>query len=250
MTPFAAGASRSSDTSRLRRFLAIDEREAFIERAQTSLGQLAIGLIALLAIAAHLGTWQAVLAVAAAMSAVIWTNSRAAILFSATWLMAFLEPALGGNDALERITAVVQREQLPETAALPLALGWLLLVIVEGSLLDIVKECSRCVHGRLLLDIVGGLVDDSSKVHRRGLLLDKRGVRQFRVGADGGLEVLGRRLAHSTEEVDCRDHGLVEGDTGVQHDAEPAFSGSPVVGEHRDRERARDRHSDGLLDAG
>ena len=130
MTPSAAGASRSSDTSRLRRFLAIDEREAWVARAQTRLGQLAIALIALLAIAAHLGTWQAVLAVAAAMSAVIWTNSRAAILFSATWLMAFAETGLGGNDTLDRITAVLHQEQLPDAAALPLALGWLLLVLL------------------------------------------------------------------------------------------------------------------------
>ena len=130
MTPSAAAASRSSDTSRLRRFLAIDEREAWVDRAQTPLGQLAIALIAVVAIAGHLGTWQAVLAVAAAMSAVIWTNSRAAILFSATWLMAFAETALGGNDTLDRITAVLHQEQLPDAAALPLALGWLLLVLL------------------------------------------------------------------------------------------------------------------------
>lgn len=74
MTPSAALTSRSSDTSRLRRFLAIDEREAWVARAQTPIGQLAMALIAVMANVAHLGTWQAVLAVAAAMSAVIWTN--------------------------------------------------------------------------------------------------------------------------------------------------------------------------------
>jgi ferric iron reductase protein FhuF len=133
MTPSAALTSRSADTSRLRRFLAIDEREALIARAQTPLGQLAIALIAVVAIAAHLGVWQAVLAAAAAMSAVIWTNSRAAILFSATWLMAFAQTASGGNDTLDRITAVLHQEQLPDAAALPLALGWLLLVLLGSA---------------------------------------------------------------------------------------------------------------------
>ena len=130
MTPSAAGASRSPDTSALRRFLAIDERESFIERAHTPLGRLAIAVISVVAIAGHLGTWQAVLLVAAAMSAVIWTNSRAAIVFSTTWLMAFVDTGLGGNDTLGRISAVVQQEQMSESAARAMAHGWLLMVLL------------------------------------------------------------------------------------------------------------------------
>ena len=133
MTPSAASASRSSDTSGLRRFLAIDERQAFIERANTPVGRVAMALLAALALAPHLGLWQAVLAVAAAMSAVIWTNSRAAILFSATWLTALLETALGGNDTLDRVAAVVRQEQLPDWAAAPVATGLVLLVVLGSA---------------------------------------------------------------------------------------------------------------------
>lgn len=132
MTP--ASAHRSSDTSRWRRWLAIDERETLIDLAQTATGRLIIALAAGLAIAPHLGGWQAVLAVAAAMSAVIWTDHRAAILFSATWVMAFLETGLGENDTLERITTVLHQEQMGEASAVPLATGGLWVVMIGAGL--------------------------------------------------------------------------------------------------------------------
>src|SRR5690348_7205628 len=76
--------------SRLRRFLAIDTRESFITLAQTKTGQSLIILTAMLAVAPDFGTWAAALAVGAAMTAAARPGLRDPILFSATWITAFI----------------------------------------------------------------------------------------------------------------------------------------------------------------
>ncbi|MDL2358493.1 MAG: hypothetical protein QFF03_24860, partial [Pseudomonadota bacterium] len=124
--PVAGG--KAPGGSRLRRFLAIDAREPFIAHAQRPLGQLLMSLLALLAVAPHLGNWPSVLAVCAAMAAALLPGRRAAILFAATWVTALLGTALGENDTLDNIAAVLAQDQLTDLSSVALATGFLVLL--------------------------------------------------------------------------------------------------------------------------
>jgi D-alanyl-lipoteichoic acid acyltransferase DltB (MBOAT superfamily) len=117
----------------LRQFLAIDAQEPFITPAQTTSGQLLIVLTATLALAPHLGNWAAALAAGAAMAAAIRPNLRGPILFAATWATAFIGTALGENDTLDNIVAVIQQEQVIDLSPVALATGFLLLFTIAVS---------------------------------------------------------------------------------------------------------------------
>jgi len=137
----------TTHVSRLRRFLAIDERDSFIAYAQTTPGRVLITVIALIAVAPQFGTLPAVMAVAAAMASVIWEKQRVLILFAATWASAFLNTALGEVDTLDNIRSVLIQEHLPESASSLLAIGFLFLffLAVAGILYRV-----RCAPHSLL----------------------------------------------------------------------------------------------------
>lgn len=132
MSAPAAADGTVSGGSRLRRFLAIDARDPFIARAPTPAGQVLIMVVALLALAPHLGTWPAAVAVGAAMAAAARPGWRAPILFGATWASAFLATAWGENDTLDGIVAVLEQEQGSGLAPAALATGFLLLLFAAS----------------------------------------------------------------------------------------------------------------------
>jgi hypothetical protein len=88
--------------------------------------------IAMLAVAPHLGGWMAVLAVGAAMAAAVWPGQRTAILFAATWAMAFLATSLGEVDTLERIAYVMEQDHVLHPPSAMLATGCLLVFAVAA----------------------------------------------------------------------------------------------------------------------
>ncbi|WBS00876.1 hypothetical protein OU994_21560 [Pseudoduganella sp. SL102] len=138
--PAVAG-GRTPAPSRLRSFLAIDAREPLIARAQAPAGQLLILVVALLAVAPHLGTWPAALAVGAAMAATARPGWRTPILFGATWTTAFLGTALGENDTLDSIVAVLETERGSGLSPLALAMGFLALLFLGA--IGILRHVAR-----------------------------------------------------------------------------------------------------------
>lgn len=143
----ASADRKAAGDSRLRRFLAIDAREPWIARAQTTAGQLLIMAIALLAVAPHLGHWSTAVAVGAAMAAAARPAWRAPILFGATWTTAFLGTALGENDTLDGIASVVALESGTGLPPMALALGFLLLLFL-GSI-GILRHVARAPRSLL-----------------------------------------------------------------------------------------------------
>ena len=103
--------------SRWRRFLAIDEKNTFIQRAQTPQGRTLIALAASLALWPHFGAWATLLAVGAALGASALPTWRNRILYAATWLTAFLATGLGENDTADNIASVLTQEHLPQLSA-------------------------------------------------------------------------------------------------------------------------------------
>ncbi len=151
--------------SRWRRFLAIDEREAFIQLAQTPHGRTLIGLIALLAVWPHFGAWATLLAISAALGAAALPTWRNRILCAATWLTAFLATGLGENDTADNIASVLAQEQLPQLPAALLATIFLaLLLIASCALLYWVRRAPQSLPARrplvtlLLLEILACLI--------------------------------------------------------------------------------------------
>ena len=98
----------------LRSFLAIDQQARFQAFAQTLTGRALIFAIGLAAISPYFGLWSGLLAISAALAAAYLPKYRNPILFTATWLTAFVETALSGNSFAEHIGLVVRQEGLSE----------------------------------------------------------------------------------------------------------------------------------------
>lgn len=132
----APASAEAPGVSPWRRFLAIDERENFIARAQTLTGRLLICLTAITAVASYFPWWESALVVSAAMAAALAPTIRNPILFTATWLAAFLEMGLAENRILKDIAVVMQQEHVTTLSPILLAAAFLLLVMIAswGSL--------------------------------------------------------------------------------------------------------------------
>ncbi|WP_313950736.1 hypothetical protein [Accumulibacter sp.] len=143
-TADGAAPGRADDSSGVnpwRRFLAIDERENFIAWSQTLTGRLLIYLTAIVAVATYFPWWESALVVSAAMAAAYAPNFRNPILFTATWVAAFLEMGLAENRILRDIGIVLQQEQVTNVAPIALAAAFLLLVMVGAwASLDFVRR--------------------------------------------------------------------------------------------------------------
>ncbi len=137
----SAKALDSSPASRfqLRTFLAIDERDAFIRMAQTATGKFMIFVAAVLAATTLLPWWESALIVSAAMAAAQLPKLRTPILFTATWMAAFLEMSLAQNHILADINIVLQQEKVLTWSATVLASSSLL-VVMFGSWLAIIAS--------------------------------------------------------------------------------------------------------------
>ena len=152
MSPSAEGmapAAHGKAGGHLRRFLAIDTRESLITLAQTTSGQSLITLTALLAVAPYLGIWAAALGVGGAMAAAARPNLRGPILFAATWITAFIATAVGENDTLANIVAVMQQERVSDLSPVALSTGFLLLLIIAATgVLNSVRRVPQSVLAR------------------------------------------------------------------------------------------------------
>lgn len=143
------GHDKPSRASHLRRFLAIDERENFIERSQTVTGRLLIYVTAIAAVATYFPWWESVLVVSAAMAAAYVPNFRGPILFTATWVAAFLEMGLAENDILEDIGVVMQQEHVADLSPIVPATVFLLFVMIGAwGILDVVRRNPKCYLAR------------------------------------------------------------------------------------------------------
>lgn len=129
MQPSGGPANRGTRGGVVRRLLAIDEREYIIAGAQTAAGGLLISALATLALAGTFPWWESVLMVAAAMAAAHLPTYRSRILFTATWVAAFLEMGLGENHMLQDINLVLAQEGVAHLPAIALAAGFLLLLM-------------------------------------------------------------------------------------------------------------------------
>lgn len=114
---------------RLRHLLAIDERENVIGWAQTVTGRLLIYVTAIMAVATYFPWWEAIFVVSAAMAAAGVPAYRNSILFTATWMAAFLEMGFAENHILDDIGAVLQKESVTGFSAIGLGTGFLLAVM-------------------------------------------------------------------------------------------------------------------------
>lgn len=130
--PAQGGRGNPSCGSHLRRFLAIDERENFIERSQTLTGRLLIYVTAIAAVATYFPWWESILVVSAAMAAAYMPNFRSPVLFTATWVAAFLEMGLAENAILEDIGVVMQQEHVADLPPIALATAFLLFVMISA----------------------------------------------------------------------------------------------------------------------
>jgi hypothetical protein len=118
----------------LRTFLAIDERDALIRLAQTATGKLLIFVAAVLTATTFLPWWESAWVVSAAMAAASLPNLRTPILFTATWVAAFLEMGLSQNHILLDIGVVLQQENVTRWSATVLASSSLLIVMFAAWL--------------------------------------------------------------------------------------------------------------------
>ncbi len=145
----SATALRSSPVPRgqLRTLFAIDEREAVISVAQTATGKLLIFVLAMVAVASRLPWWESAWVVSAAMATASLPKLRTPILFTATWVAAFLEMGLSQNHILEDIGVVLQQENVTDLSATVLASSSLLVVML-GSWLAL---CATRWHPQSLL---------------------------------------------------------------------------------------------------
>ncbi len=122
----------SAPQGRLRTWFAIDERDAVIRVAQTATGKLLMGVAAVMAAATLFPWWESVWVVSAAMAAARLPNLRAPILWTATWVAAFLEMSLSQNHILTDIGVVIQQENGANWSATLLA-STSLLIVMFGS---------------------------------------------------------------------------------------------------------------------
>lgn len=125
-------------------------------RAQTASGQLLMILTAMLAVAPYFGIWPAAVAVGGAMAAAAWPNLRDPLLFAATWAIAFIGTAVGENDTLDNIVAVMRQERVSELPSAELATGFLLLLIiaVSGALQWVRRDPKSVLARRPLLTLL------------------------------------------------------------------------------------------------
>lgn len=126
----SAEPSNTPPRKTLRQFLAIDEREALIEGAQTLPGQTVIFLVSLLAVAAYFPWWEAALMVGVAMGAAYAPNFRGRIIFAGTWTAAYLEMFLEENYITEHIALVLEQEHLRTFSPVFLGSVFLLLMLL------------------------------------------------------------------------------------------------------------------------
>ncbi len=147
--PPQRGGGNASRGSRLRRFLAIDERADCIAWSQAVSGRSIIYCTAIAAVATYFPWWETLLVVSAAMAAAYMSNFRNPILFTATWSAAFLEMGLAENSILEDIGVVMQQEQMAGPPPMVLASLFLLFVMIGawGSL-EWVRRHPHCLLAR------------------------------------------------------------------------------------------------------
>jgi hypothetical protein len=114
----------------LRNFLAIDERGPLIAWAQRPIGQCLIYAIALGVALTLLPWWQAVLIATAAMAMACRPQARQSILFTSTWLGAFLEIGRAEGPTATDIGLILAHEHISTLPATGLALALLLGVML------------------------------------------------------------------------------------------------------------------------
>lgn len=135
--------------ARLRQLLAIDERERFIKQSQTAPGRLLICATAIVAVATFFPWWESAFVVCAAMAAAHAPKYRNPILFTATWVAAFLETGLAENRILEHLGLVLQQERVAGVPPLALASAFLLFVMFGAwGALAVVRRRPKCFLGR------------------------------------------------------------------------------------------------------
>ena len=125
----------------LRDFLAIDERESLVAWAQGTAGKLLIFVIAVIAVATYFPWWESALVVGAAMAMAYLPNLRNRILFTTTWVTAFLEIGSSENQVLKDIGVVLQNEHVTGIPAMLLAFAFLAAVMLgAGAMLAFVRR--------------------------------------------------------------------------------------------------------------
>lgn len=133
----------------LRSFLAIDQQARFQAFAQTLTGRALIFAIGLAAISPYFGLWSGLLAISAALASAYLPKYRNPILFTATWLMTFIETALSGNSFADHIGLVVRQEGLTELPPVWLAVGSLFcLLVAMRSILVFVGQHPKSLIAR------------------------------------------------------------------------------------------------------
>ena len=133
-TPATALGNSAAHKGRLRTWFALDERDAVIRVAQTATGKLLIFVLAMVAVASRLPWWESAWVVGAAMAAASLPKLRTPILFTATWVAAFLEMSLSQNHILADISIVLQQEHVLDWSATVLASSSLLVVMLGSWL--------------------------------------------------------------------------------------------------------------------
>ncbi|SBT06453.1 conserved membrane hypothetical protein [Candidatus Accumulibacter aalborgensis] len=118
------------DGRRLRGILAIDERENCIALAQIMIGRLVIGLVALATVSTSYDWWHAALVVGAAMASAFFPKYRNAIIFGATWVVAFLYLWLSKTFVPDYISNVMEQEYVENISPLALACGATLFFLI------------------------------------------------------------------------------------------------------------------------
>ena len=133
----------------LRDFLAIDERERIVEWSQGMTGKLAIYVIAIIAVATYFPWWESALVVSAAMAAALRPNFRNPILFTATWIVAFLEIGLSESYVLTDIELIIHNEQAAGISAMVLAFAFLVAVMIGAwAMLNFVRRNPKSLLAR------------------------------------------------------------------------------------------------------
>ena len=133
----------------IRNLLAIDEREAFLMGAQTTLGRLMIYIVAVTAISTYFPWWESILMVSAAMAAAYFPIFRNRILFTTTWVAVFLEMGMAENHILDDVQLILTQEHISNISALTLASSFLLLVMGGAwSALNWVRHDPKCFLAR------------------------------------------------------------------------------------------------------
>jgi hypothetical protein len=126
--PAAAPLGARLGKKRLRDRLAIDEHQAVVAASQTWLGQLAIFLVAVLAVSSFEDWWQAALLVGLAMAYARLPRYRNWLLLGGTWTAALLALCLSQNAIQDNIRAMMAVENVHDVS--PMALGLLAMAVV------------------------------------------------------------------------------------------------------------------------